>query len=165
MSLQYPSWKESLLAKTVSVEGVASNDNIGAFPATTNKSSLSPEALLTNLTKQDSVLLAVLEDGDEKKLSIIHHIKNFGGTRTRTSNKIVALGDLDAGAKILKIEDTTLTTLQSLWAPKEADMLKCESKEDAEGCTAVDTAQYRVSLTCGSSPPTPSGPSTSNRGA
>lgn len=146
MSLQYPSWKESLLAKTVSVEGVASNNNIGAFPATTNKSSLSPEALLTNLTEQDSVLLAVLEDGDEKKLSIIHHIKNFGGTRTRTSNKIVALGDLDAGAKILKIEDTTLTTLQSLWAPKEADMLKCESKEDAEGCTAVDTAQYRVKV-------------------
>jgi hypothetical protein len=92
MSLQYSSWKECLLAKIDSIEGITGNNNIGAFPAATNKTTISPEALLANLTDEGSVLLAVPKDGEEKKLSIIHQVKNFGGTQTRTSIKVVALG-------------------------------------------------------------------------
>ena len=101
MSLRYSSWKECLLAKTVSIEGTTGNDNMGAFPAATNKTTTPSAALLANLTEDGSVLLTVLENGEEKKLSIIHQVKNFGGTRTRNSNKVVALKGLAADAKIL----------------------------------------------------------------
>ena len=146
MSLRYSSWKECLLAKTVSIEGTTGNDNMGAFPAATNKTTIPSDALLANLTEEGSVLLTVLENGEEKKLSIIHQVKNFGGTRTRTSNKVVALKGLAADAKILKIDETSLLTYQNLWAPKEDDLLECESKEDAENCTAIDSAQYRIKV-------------------
>jgi hypothetical protein len=32
------------------------------------------------------------------------------------------------------------------WSPKEDDLLKCKDKEDAENCTAIDTAQYCVKV-------------------
>jgi hypothetical protein len=50
-------------------------------------------------------------------------------------------------AKILNIEETTLLTYQNLWASKEDDLLKCESmRDDAEGCTAINSAQYRIKV-------------------
>jgi hypothetical protein len=52
--------------------------------------------------------------GDSKKLTLLHQLKNFGGTRTCTTNKIVALSGTTVDSKIAKIEPSSLLTLRML---------------------------------------------------
>lgn len=84
--------------------------------------------------------------GDDNKLAILHQIKNFGGTRTRPTSKFVALCGTSVDTKILNIEGASLLRFQNLWDPKEDEMLKCQSKEDADNCTAMDMAQYPLKV-------------------
>ena len=50
MPLRHSSWKEHLLAKSNSVEGLTGNENFGSFPAATAKTTIQADALLKNLT-------------------------------------------------------------------------------------------------------------------
>jgi hypothetical protein len=43
------------ITKTNSVEGLAGNENIGAFPTVTSKTTIPPEAFLANLIEEHSV--------------------------------------------------------------------------------------------------------------
>ncbi|KAL3793389.1 hypothetical protein ACHAWO_003081 [Cyclotella atomus] len=99
MPLRHSSWKEHLLAKSNSVEGLTGNENFGSFPAATAKTTIQADALLKNLTEEGSVLLAATDDS--KKLTLLHQLKNFDGTRTRPINKIVALSGTTVDSKIL----------------------------------------------------------------
>jgi hypothetical protein len=144
MPLRHSSWKEHLLAKSNSVEGLTGNENFGSFPAATAKTTIQADALLKNLTEEGSVLLAATDDS--KKITLLHQLKNFGGTRTRPINKIVALSGTTVDSKIFKIEPSSLLTFQTHLSPKEDELLNCKNKSEAEGCSVVDAAQYRIKV-------------------
>ena len=86
MPLRHSSWKEHLLAKSNSVEGLTGNENFGSFPAATAKTTIQADALLKNLTEEGSVLLAATDDS--KKLTLLHQLKNFGEPGPALSTRV-----------------------------------------------------------------------------
>jgi len=84
----------------------AGNDNMTAFTAALAME-LNNDKRVTALVEEiNTVILAVAADAD-KKILIIHSPKRFGGTRSRTTDKIVCLTGLGAEAQRIIINEAT----------------------------------------------------------
>eukprot|EP00957_Ditylum_brightwellii_P197737 15064864-Ditylum_brightwellii.AAC.1 len=119
-------WKDVLNSLPKNEQG---NQNIAAFSSAL-KAGLSKEAKLQALTEDiDSVFLVA---DDEKHVAILHSPKNFGGMRTRPTNKVAAMIGLGPTAIGVLLNKKAVLKDCKLMTPKIEDIALCATGKDIE---------------------------------
>ena len=140
------SWRTYLQALPQNADG---NKNLAAFAAVSNGATPVLERVRGFMEDQDAVLIAVSQLKD--KMRILHSPHNFGGTRSRPSDKCVflegrgpqalpLLASMESLKETVKVDVPTLATLRTI--SNKADLLSATP----QGRTAqsLDTAILMV---------------------
>ena len=139
---QYNDWGAKLLEWTSSEAGEIGNKNLSAFCNATDSTSLSQEDRLKAITSTPEVLaLAVV---DEKKVIILHSIRNLGGTLIRPHDKVIALLGTSHDAKAVELVVGSALKDYKSKAPKFDDIKDKATREELEGVPTLT----RVSSAC-----------------
>jgi hypothetical protein len=140
---QYNDWGAKIIAWTESEEGERGNKKITAFCNATDPDALNQADRVKAITSTPEVIaLAVTE---ESKIVVLHSIKNFGGslTRSQAQDKILALSGVSHDAKAVElIVESALKDYKSK-APKFED-LKDKSVDELKEVPAL----LRVTRDC-----------------
>jgi hypothetical protein len=135
----FNTWRDKLIDWTSSEAGVAGDKNLMAFAKATNSHvSTEQERIAAVSSTPDAIALAVSEN---KKIVIIHGIKNLGGTLVRPENKIVALSGLSHDARIVFLsegEDTAFGEIKTR-CPKFSDIKDCPDRDSQKSLPLLRT--------------------------
>jgi len=102
MAQQSNTWKQFFLSHPKNEQG---NSNMGAFSIAL-KAGNSKIEKLSALTEEGTVFVAADSD---KQIVLFHHPKNLGGTRSRTTDKIVCLVGFGSETTCVQINEKIAT--------------------------------------------------------
>ena len=113
-------WGLKIIDWTESDEGEEGNKNLTAFCNATDPDALSRADRIKAVTSTPAIIaLAVTE---ERKIIVLHSIKNFGGSLTRPQDKILALAGVSHDATVVElVVDSAFKEIKSK-APKYEDL-------------------------------------------
>ena len=113
-------WGLKIIDWTESDEGEEGNKNLTAFCNATDPDALSRADRVKAVTSTPAIIaLAVTE---ERKIIVLHCIKNFGGSLTRPQDKILALAGVSHDAMVVElVVDSAFKEIKSK-APKYEDL-------------------------------------------
>jgi hypothetical protein len=138
---QFNDWADKLLAWTTSEAGELGNKNLSAFCNATNPALSAEDRLKLIASTPDILALAVTEN---KKVVVLHSIKNMGGTLIRPNNKVVALLGTSHDVKPVVLNlDSALKTYKAR-ASKFEDIKTKLTREELEEAETLP----RVSNQC-----------------
>ena len=113
--------------KKVVEENNSGNDNLEVYSNAANPAKLNQNERIKALTEeQDAIILLA---NAMKNITIIHSVKDLGGTRSRPENKIVALQGLSNDATAIVVDKESTTQALELKTPPAADIADCESAD------------------------------------
>ena len=122
---KFVSWKEFYLSQN---EG---NHNIIAYNNAMHHSNSKKEILQNLVQEVDSVILLA---GEDQQMTVVHSPKNFGGTRSRPTDKLVALKGMGKEATCIVLDEELLLRESKYRVPpqsKQEDILNfCGMKSE-----------------------------------
>jgi hypothetical protein len=117
---QYNDWAAKIIEWTESEEGEKGNQNLTAFCNATNPESLERDDRLKAITSTPGII--ALAATEEKKIVVLHSIKNLGGSLIRRQDKVLALQGVSHDAPAVElIVESALKNYKSK-APKFDDL-------------------------------------------
>jgi hypothetical protein len=135
----FNTWRDKLIDWTSSEAGSGGDKNLMAFAKATNSNiSTEQERIAAVSSTPDAIALAVNEN---RKIVIIHGVKNLGGTLVRPDNKVVALSGLSHEAKIVLLsegEDTAFGEIKTR-CPKYSDIKDCPDRDSQKSLPLLRT--------------------------
>ena len=120
-------WKQHYLSLPGNEEG---NRNQFEYSNSMNSEKSFNERMVALVEDVDTVFLLADED---KKLTIAHSPKNFGGMRNRTENKVACFIGMGPQAMCFLLNEKQALVECEISTPTLNEMAECESKEDVEG--------------------------------
>ena len=131
MAQQSNTWKQFFLSHPENEQG---NSNMGAFSIAL-KAGNSKIEKLSALTEEGTVFVAADSD---KQIVLFHHPKNLGGTRSRTTDKIVCLVGFGSETTCVQINEKIALLDCNTVTPTLDELSACETKEDVKALEIPD---------------------------
>jgi hypothetical protein len=113
--------------KNVAQKNYSGNDNLEVYSNAANPTKLNQNERIKALTEEQDAI--VLLANAMKNITIIHSVKDLGGTRSRPENKIVALQGFSNDAVVIIIDKESTTQALELKTPPATDIADCESAD------------------------------------
>ena len=134
---KFVSWKEFYLSQN---EG---NHNIIAYNDAMHHSNSKKEILQNLVQEVDSVILLA---GEDQQMTVVHSPKNFGGTRSRPTDKLVALKGMGKEATCIVLDEELLLRESKYRVPPQSEqediLHSCGMKSDLRAPFFGESSDY-----------------------
>ena len=121
------SWKQYYEILPGDDEG---NKNMRSFSDFSSDTSTDGVSKLRDLVEDPNTVFLGASNG---KILILHSPTNFGGTRTRKSNKLACLTGLGPKAIGIVLDEKSILSTKRFKGADEDEIIKCAPKEDIDG--------------------------------
>ena len=143
MRLQAETFENWLMG--VLTEMKASDLDLSTFPSASNPRKLGDETTRIKALTEEMDSLDILSNS-MRSLTIVHSVKNLGGTRSRPTNKIVALQGLGRETAQMIIDHASAVAANKVTTPNPDKIIECKTVEELEALQISGNGSTRSAL-------------------